>query len=148
MTVNNIYRGIPGDSSAQFNIGDAFTTAQNNDDSLNASKPENVNSVAALRLLDKTKISSAETKGYYTAGDGGHGKYWYDASDTTSADNGFTVIVGADGGEVEAAANQRQISALQGAPLDTLRPTPVTGLVSMQRLLMYQTTPQLPECAV
>jgi hypothetical protein len=98
MTVNNIYRGIPGDSSAQFNIGDAFTTAQNNDDSLNASKPENVNSVAALRLLDKTKISSAETKGYYTAGDGGHGKYWYDASDTTSADNGFTVIVGADGG--------------------------------------------------
>jgi hypothetical protein len=78
MTVNNIYRGIPGDSSAQFNIGDAFTTAQNNDDSLNASKAENVNSVAALRLLDKTKISSAETKGYYTAGGGGAGSYWYD----------------------------------------------------------------------
>ena len=120
MTVNNIYRGIPGDSSAQFNIGDAFTTAQNNDDSLNASKAENVNSVAALRLLDKTKISSAETKGYYTAGDGGHGKYWYDASDTTSADNGFTVIVGADGGRWKLQpTNSKYLITQAGAVGDT-----------------------------
>ena len=98
MTVNTIYRGVQGNSSAQFAIGDAFTTAQNNDDSLNLTKPERVASVAALRLIDKTKIASAETNGYHTAGDGGHGQYWYDSSDTTSADNGFTVIVAADGG--------------------------------------------------
>ena len=124
MTVNNIYRGIPGDSSAQFNIGDAFTTAQNNDDSLNASKAENVNSVAALKLLDKTKITSAETKGYYTAGDGGHGKYRHDASDTTSADNGGTVIVGADGARWKLLTNGivsvRQFGArVNGATDDT-----------------------------
>lgn len=97
MTVNTIYRGVQGNSSAQFAIGDAFTTAQNNDDSLNITKPERITNVAALRLLDKTKINSAETNGYYTAGDGGHGEYWYDATDTTTADNSFTVIVGADG---------------------------------------------------
>lgn len=56
-----------------------------------------VNSVAALRLLDKTKYSRAMTYGYYAAGDGGHGNYWYDSSDTTSADNGGSIIVAADG---------------------------------------------------
>ena len=98
MTVNTIYRGVQGNSSAQFAIGDAFTTAQNNDDSLNITKPERITNVAALRLLDKTKINSAETNGYYTAGDGGHGEYWYDATDVVTADNGFTVIVATDGG--------------------------------------------------
>ena len=98
MTISTIYRGVQGNSSAQFAIGDAFTTAQNNDDSLNITKPERITNVAALRLLDKTKINSAETNGYYTAGDGGHGEYWYDATDVVTADNGFTAIVGADGG--------------------------------------------------
>lgn len=31
-------------------------------------------------------------------GDGGHGEYWYDATDVVTADNGFTVIVATDGG--------------------------------------------------
>lgn len=33
------------------------------------------------------------TLGYYTPGDGGSGDYWFDPSDTTSADNGGTVFV-------------------------------------------------------
>lgn len=57
-----------------------------------------VDSIAALRLVDKTKYTRAFSTGYYTMGDGGGGPYWYDSSDTTSVDNGGTVIVGADGG--------------------------------------------------
>lgn len=59
-----------------------------------------VASIAALRLLLKTSASkNALTTGYYTAGDGGGGaRYYCDVADTTSSDNGCTVIVAADGG--------------------------------------------------
>ena len=65
---------------------------------IRANQPVVVTNVSALRALDKTKISYAVTKGYYTAGDGGAGEYWYDSSDTTSVDNGGSVIVATDGG--------------------------------------------------
>lgn len=65
---------------------------------IRANQPVVVTNVSAIRALDKTKISYAVTKGYYTAGDGGAGEYWYDSSDTTSSDNGGTVIVASDGG--------------------------------------------------
>lgn len=58
-----------------------------------------VNNVAALRLLLKTQEQQfAETGGYYARGDGGDGRYWLDLADTTSADNGGTIIVANDGG--------------------------------------------------
>lgn len=57
-----------------------------------------VSSVSALRALTKVANGSAFVTGYYATGDGGGGAYRYDASDTTSADNGGTIIVGADGG--------------------------------------------------
>lgn len=58
-----------------------------------------VDSVAALRNLLKTSPSIyASTTGYYQAGDGGSGNYRLDIADVTSSDNGFTVIVAADGG--------------------------------------------------
>lgn len=38
-----------------------------------------------------------ETLGYYGAGDGGAGSYFYDATDATSVDNGGSVIVANDG---------------------------------------------------
>lgn len=56
-----------------------------------------VDSIVALRGLDKTKYTRAFVSGYYAAGDGGGGFYWYDSSDTTTADNGGTVIVATDG---------------------------------------------------
>jgi hypothetical protein len=53
-----------------------------------------VANVSALRALtfvtDKTNVS---TLGYSVAGDGGSASYYYDASDTTSTDNGYNVIV-------------------------------------------------------
>lgn len=57
-----------------------------------------VTNVAALRQQLKTGGGKVQTLGYYTAGDGGSGLYYYDASDTTSTDNGGTVIVANDGG--------------------------------------------------
>lgn len=55
-----------------------------------------VDTIAALRGLDKTKYTRAFVTGYYGAGDGGGGAYWYDSGDTTSADNGGSVIVATD----------------------------------------------------
>lgn len=57
-----------------------------------------VNSIASLRLVDKTIYSSVYVISYYAGIIGGDGHYSYDPTDTTSADNGGTVIVAADGG--------------------------------------------------
>ena len=57
-----------------------------------------VSSIAALRLVEKVGSNAVFVTGYYAAGDGGGGCYRYDSTDTTTADNGGTVIVGADGG--------------------------------------------------
>ena len=72
---------------------------------IRANQPAVVTNVSALRALDKTKISYAVTKGYYTAGDGGAGEYWYDSSDTTSTDNGGTVIKANDNGRWKIVVN-------------------------------------------
>ena len=72
-----------------------------------------VNSVAALKVLDKTKYTQAFVTGYYADGDGGGGAYYYDAADITTPDNGGTVIVASDGGRWKLA------SALQFATVHT-----------------------------
>lgn len=56
-----------------------------------------VDSVVALRALDGNRFSSAATRGYYSPRDGGHAEFDKDASDTSSADNNGTIIVGTDG---------------------------------------------------
>lgn len=57
-----------------------------------------VNSIAALRLVNKNTTTLINATGYYTTGDGGGGLYYLVGSDISSADNGGTIIVGADGG--------------------------------------------------
>lgn len=57
-----------------------------------------LSSIASLRLVDKTTTARVFVIGYYAQGDGGGGLYWYDSTDVVSADNGGTLIVGADGG--------------------------------------------------
>lgn len=55
--------------------------------------------IVDLQALSKNSPSKfASTQGYYVAGDGGHGSYWCDVSDTTSAHNGGSIIVASDGG--------------------------------------------------
>lgn len=56
-----------------------------------------VNSVAELRGLNSTLYSSASTSNYYVDRIGGGGSYRVDYNDTSSLDNGGTVIVGNDG---------------------------------------------------
>lgn len=55
------------------------------------------NSIAQLRALDHTKQKAAFVTGYYNPFDGGGGPYFYDPTDTSSADNGGNIIVAADG---------------------------------------------------
>ena len=56
-----------------------------------------VPSVAALRALDGTRYAAVGTRGYYAPNGMGKAEFDKDASDTTSADNNGTIIVGADG---------------------------------------------------
>ena len=58
-----------------------------------------VATIAALRLLLKGGISqNTIVTGYYAAGDWNARTYWYNSADTSSSDNGGTIIVAADGG--------------------------------------------------
>ncbi len=58
-----------------------------------------VDTITALRALVKTTSPvTVFVRGYYAIGDGGGGLYTYIASDTTSTDNGGTMIVATDGG--------------------------------------------------
>lgn len=58
---------------------------------------EVVDSISGLRALPKSRNSKVVTRGYYAPNDGGSGFYYQDANDTTTADNGGTVIVATDG---------------------------------------------------
>lgn len=57
-----------------------------------------ITNIAALRGINKLYNSKVFVAGYYNPGDGGGGNYAYDAADTTSSDNGGTIIVASDGG--------------------------------------------------
>lgn len=61
-----------------------------------------VANITALRALLKTGGPHAKTEGYSTAGDGGGWDYRLDLADTTSTDNGGSIIVATDGGRWKA----------------------------------------------
>lgn len=54
--------------------------------------------VAALRAAASVGGTVVSTRGYYTNGDGGGATFYLDTADTTSADNGGSIIVATDGG--------------------------------------------------
>jgi hypothetical protein len=56
-----------------------------------------VSSVAALQALNTLFFSSAQTFGYRTPGDGGHGKYYFTLSASPPAPNGVTIFLSNDG---------------------------------------------------
>lgn len=78
---------------------------------------QSVANITALRALLKTaKSTVAVLAGYYTVGDaGGGGTYVLDPADTTSVDNGGTIIVATDGGrwklQTKGEVNVRQFGA-------------------------------------
>ena len=55
-----------------------------------------VSTIATLRALSTNHASAVLVIGYYTAGDSQASIYWRNDSDTTSADDGGGVIIGAD----------------------------------------------------
>lgn len=57
-----------------------------------------VDSIDEIRRLDKTRNARAFATGYDEAHDGGGGDYELDKADTTSLDNGFSILVADDGG--------------------------------------------------
>ena len=57
-----------------------------------------VATLTALRSVASAAQQYAVVTGYYASGDGGGGIYAFVSTDTTSADNGGTTIVGTDGG--------------------------------------------------
>jgi hypothetical protein len=62
-------------------------------------------SVAAMKALVYTSSTTGaliQLLGYYVNGDGGGGQFYVDKADTTTADNGGTVIVAADGTRLKA----------------------------------------------
>ena len=74
-----------------------------------------VPSIAGLRVIAHTVVSELYVSGYYAPHDGGGGHYTYDPTDTTSADNGGTIIVANDGGrwklQYTSAVSVRQFGA-------------------------------------
>ncbi len=54
-------------------------------------------SISALRALTVTTNPQLYLQGYVADGDGGQGNFYYDPTDTTSSDNGGTIIVDAAG---------------------------------------------------
>jgi parallel beta-helix repeat protein len=56
-----------------------------------------VDSIALLRAVNHAFYARVFVTGYYAPHDGGGGPYQYDPDDTTSADNGGTIIVATDG---------------------------------------------------
>ncbi|MBD2862677.1 hypothetical protein [Paenibacillus oceani] len=71
-----------------------------------------VDSLAELRTFNPPHPSSVLVTGYYSPGDGGEGLYVLDAADTTSSDNGGTVIAAVSGGRWKL-AQAEDISARQ-----------------------------------
>lgn len=67
--------------------------------SIGTSGVQSVATLGAVRNLDKSTASpSVVTAGYYAIGDGGGARYYLDASDNISVDDGGAVIVATDGG--------------------------------------------------
>jgi hypothetical protein len=73
-----------------------------------------VPNIAALRAVTSTTVSNSQVYvlGYYQASDNGEGAFVYIASDTTSADNGGTIIIDA--------SNRRWYRETEGLPLNVL----------------------------
>lgn len=60
-----------------------------------------VNNVAAIRAKSKFLFNEISSRGYYNINDGGRADYYLDSTDTTSADNGVSILVTFDGGRVK-----------------------------------------------
>jgi hypothetical protein len=57
-----------------------------------------VDTITALRSLSSSVYNRARVQSYSVLGNGGGGDFWFNPADTTSTDNGVTIIVASDNG--------------------------------------------------
>lgn len=86
-----------------------------------------VDTIAALRALDKTLYNRAHVNGYYVLGDCRTRSYYRDAADVTSADNGGPIIVAADGARWKLVDNRIWTCKMFGAKEDGTDQAAVLG---------------------
>jgi len=89
---------VTGDHIVTYTLTDVLID-DSNTDTIVVDTFDTIATIAALKsLIGVTNNTTVSTLGYWAAGDGGAGTYRFDLADTTSADNGGTVIVANDGG--------------------------------------------------
>lgn len=107
-----------------------------------------VDNIATLRLLDSTIYKNVQTKGYYTIGDNGNGSYYFDPTDTTSPDNGGSVIVGLAGARWKLKptipVNVRQF----GAKADDATGTGTNSFAAIQAAINFAVTNKIGEVEI
>lgn len=103
------------------------------DDNFNALAYTVVATTAEIRTLLKTGVGYTYRQGYNAPGDRGDAWYWLDPSDTTSPDNGGSVIVAADGGRWKLLHNGAVTSAQFGVVADGV----AISTTAMQNALTY-----------
>lgn len=95
-----------------------------------------VDTIAALRLLQSSRNQRSKVMGYYAKGDGGGGDYYVDQADTTSADNGGSIIVASDGArwklKVEGRVRSQQFGIVSGVA--------ASQHIQLQRCITYGCT--------
>lgn len=123
---NLIWDQVVPDGAGTFTTGLGNTTDMTQGVSLIGGAGRVVINIAALRALPKVGGSlTAQVLGYYASQDGGGGVYHLDTADTSTVDNGGTVIVATDGGRwklsTQTTVNVRQFGAKgDGTTNDTL----------------------------
>lgn len=92
--ITNLLENFTGSPNNTSNI---FYDAGSLYDFLKLGLARNVNNIAALRSISGLRNQRAFVLGYYQPNDLGGGQYYLDPTDTTSLDNGGSIIVGTDG---------------------------------------------------
>lgn len=86
-----------------------------------------VDTIAALKALDKSLYNRAQVNGYYALGDCRTRSYYRDAADTASADNGGSIIVANDGARWKLVDNRVWTCKMFGAREDGTDQATVLG---------------------
>lgn len=130
----------PGDS--QETLGDKFFGLLTALGIRGSSSVVSVNTIADLRLLDTSNLGNGtvvRVAGYYTPGDGGGGDFRIDTTDTTTSDNGGSVIVTGSGARAKALFGDESPLLRWGAKTDGTDST-----TSVQSAITWSASGKLP----
>jgi hypothetical protein len=108
---------------------------------------ETISNIRTANLGEYSDKQQISIGGYYSVGDGGGGDFYLDLADVISADNGFNVIISADGKRVKAIFNG-MINARRAGMVSDWNSTTWTGTdntVALQKVIDYvEAVPERP----